>query len=111
METKLFELRDRGTFIPVMALRLGSDNEGERYLLSRAGYGKDNRTQQTYVLFGRIGPEPVRLEYSHYGSRTFSTAYKYVQENWEELKSGQVIDVEFIKGETEAPKESENSGL
>ena len=39
METKLFEIRDAATFIPIMAVRFTPAGEAEQFLLARAGYG------------------------------------------------------------------------
>lgn len=39
MESKIIEIRDSGTFIPALAVRLGSSDERERYLLARSGFG------------------------------------------------------------------------
>lgn len=39
--------------------------------------------------------------------RTFHVAHKYLAEHFEELESGAVIDVEFILGTRETPKQSE----
>src|SRR5258708_16267278 len=41
MEVKCLELRDRGTFVPVICIRPLPDNEGQRYLLRRDGYSCD----------------------------------------------------------------------
>jgi len=38
MEVKLLEVRDIGTCIPLLAVRMGSDNEAEQRLLWRVGY-------------------------------------------------------------------------
>ena len=39
--------------------------------------------------------------------RTYHVAHLYVQQHWDEITSGDVVDVEFVLGETDAPKESE----
>jgi hypothetical protein len=38
------------------------------------------------------------------------TAHKYLQENWDSVQNGQVLDVEYILGETDSPKISERIG-
>ena len=40
MTSKIIEIRDDGTFIPALAIRLGSPNERERHLLARSGFGR-----------------------------------------------------------------------
>lgn len=34
-------------------------------------------------------------------------AHKYIQQHWDELQSGEVVDVEYILGETTVKKESD----
>jgi hypothetical protein len=110
MQTKLLELRDEGTFIPIIAtLMARPDNEQEEYLLRRAGYAI-GPTDHWLVLLDRLdgGASDYRTHSQHGGGqRTFPTAHLYIQQHWDELTSGQVIDVEYILGESEKPKESE----
>jgi hypothetical protein len=40
--------------------------------------------------------------------RTKKTAHWYIEQHWAELKDGDVVDVEFIQGETETAKLSES---
>ena len=108
MQTKLLEIRDAGTFIPALAIRLESESEAERYLLSRAGFGKWNDQHQTYVIL--IHLQTMRAHYDQYsfgGARTMGTALMYVRENWAQIVSGQVVCVETILGERDTPKVSE----
>lgn len=108
MEIKLFEVRDKGTFLPVIAIKLGSSNEAERYLLGRAGYGLTTSQHNEYVLMGSLhGGELTYSPFSHGSARTRQVAHQYIIENFDELEAGSVVDVEFILGETKEPKLSE----
>lgn len=108
MEIKLFEVRDRITFISAIAIKLGSNNESERFLLARAGFGLLNEDQEKYILFGRL--QDLKLEYNFISdSRTMPVAHNYIRENWNDLKSGDVIDIEYVLGEVSKPKESERN--
>lgn len=114
MEVKLFEIRDRATFIPAMAVKLDSNCSGqEDWLLSRAGYGPCNSKDRYYVYLtnlvdGTTQYDPYRWEYRLGGfSRTMTSVHRYILDHFDGLVSGQVIDVEFILGESTAPKESE----
>lgn len=113
METKLFEILDRATFIPMLAIQLSSETEAERFLLSRAGYGKNNEDHKQYILLAQINGDNGQITCDPYcwGTRTFPNAHQYIIENWNTLQSGDVIDVEFILGETEEPKKSERFSL
>ena len=106
MQIKLFEVRDRGTFIPAIAIKLGSYGCEESWLLYRVGFGLTQADQEEYILFGRLND--LKLEYDFKAdTRTMPIAHQYIKENWDKLLTGAVIDVEFILGETEKKKESE----
>ncbi len=113
METKLFEIRDTATFIPVMAVRFDPRSEEERYLLAHAGYGLTPAAQAEYVLLWRIAGEVHQATCDPYQwpggptVRTMPQAHEYIIEHWDDLKSGDVVDVEFILGETSERKVSE----
>lgn len=117
MIVKAFEIRDKGTFIPTMGILMVPEvfedysrvHEAERYLLRRAGYNFDDPC----VVLCRMECSGVdrNATYDPYswggGNRTFAVAHDYIVKHWHELKSGDVIDVEFILGETTEPKKSE----
>lgn len=111
MKAKLFEVRDAGTFIPVLAVQLGSEHEAERYLASRAGYGRTAPEQSEYVYVAKINGNDSGGTYDPHqwsgGARTMPTAHQYIIENFDALEPGAVIDVEFILGRTDQPKQSE----
>jgi len=103
MKTKIFEVRDKATFVVVMAIEIDISKVSgqDAYLLKRAGFGETliqltsfNRCQSHYDCY-------------EWGDRTYQVSHNYIQEKWSELKSGDVIDVEFILGETTGPKTSE----
>lgn len=121
MQTKLLEIRDVGTFIPVMATRLSASSPEQMYLLRRAGYGPIQRLdpsadgQPPYheiepyiVLWPLVGGH---CTYDPYDwptrARTYPEAHRYIIQHWFELVNGDVVDVEFILGETKKPKVSE----
>lgn len=116
--TKLFEIRDRATFIPVVAVKMQSyldhrawagyiENEREAYLLMRAGYSE---VGHALILITRADGGG-KANYDAYdwcdGSRTFKIAHAYIEKNFDALESGAVIDVEFILGESKEEKLSE----
>jgi hypothetical protein len=111
MNTKTFEVRDRGTFIPILAIRLEPSNEADRYLLARAGYGTTPEEQRAFILLARITGGEGSVQCDPYewpgGARTIPEAHRWLINHFDEVESGAVIDVEFILGETTAPKVSE----
>lgn len=111
MHAKLFEIRDRGTFVVAMAVRLKSRSEEERYLLARAGFGRYSSQHDRYVLIlPNIGGGKGQFDcdpHGHGQARTYRVAHNYILEHWDALESGAVICVEHILGERETPKQSE----
>lgn len=100
METKLFEIRDSGTFIPVIAIKCRSQLEAERYLL--------RRYDSNCIFIGKIASGGGEYDpYNWPSSRTMQIAHTHIEEKWDQLSTGDVIDVEFILGETTEKKISE----
>ena len=113
MIAKTFEIRDRMTFIPVLAVKLEPCNEADRYLLARAGFGIDPVTQSGYVILTKINDNEGLSTSDPYswpgGLRTMQEAHKYIRFNFASLESGAVVDVEFLLGEKPAPAMSEHA--
>jgi hypothetical protein len=98
MKTKTFEVRDRATFIPVFAIKMQPENEGQRYLLRRAGYSC--QPDDPIVMVGFLGKGGCNYDsYSWGGSRTMTVAHQYIEKNFDDLSNGDVIDVEYVLGE------------
>lgn len=112
MKIKVLEIRDEGTFIPMLCvdmnpdISLGGVNEGQRYLLRRCGYPCDLRPNILMTNLSADGGAAWNDPYG-WGGRTRPVAHNYIIENWEMLKDGDVVDVSFILGETAKPKVSE----
>jgi len=105
MQTKYFEMRSPGTCVPLIATRVMtvsynmlSDEVSERVykLLKRAGYGQGS--QNLVLITFLIGS--VKAEYDPYKWPTndMRIAHIYIEENWDSLKTGDLIDVEKILG-------------
>lgn len=106
MTSKIIEIRDSATFIPALIIRLDTYDEKERYLLARAGYG---RNPEEYVLLAQINGESGRIscDVYHWSDRTYQTVHDYVIKNFDSILPGDVIDVEYILGESTKKKQSE----
>ena len=125
MVSKIIEIRDSGTFIPALAVRLGSPNERERYLLARSGFGHTMEDQSDYVVLCKInGGEPCSAHIDPFtwgqNPRTMFVAHMYLLNRHQELNpererhdgfdalpQGAVVDVEYILGLRDTPKEPE----
>lgn len=96
--SKLIEIRDRGTFIAAMAVRVSGD---DGYLMRRAGF------QSPMVYLIALATERCAYDPYTWGDRTMANAHLYIAEHFDELHDGDVVDVQFILGETDKPKVSE----
>lgn len=111
MIVKCLEIRDANTFIPVVAILPTAANEGQRYLIRRAGY--DHGEHGGVVILVRL--TDCLSSADPYGwpprsQRTLHFAHEYIARKFAELNDGDVIDVEHILGETTKPKRSERYG-
>lgn len=110
MDVKTFEVRDRLTLIPILAVRLKPGNAADRFLLARAGFGTSPETQAGYILVCKLAGSDRAMQIGPFDwpdRRTMANAHLYLEKHFDELDSGAVIDVEFLRGETRAPKPSE----
>jgi len=110
MKTIAVEIRDRHTFIPALVIVLGPTigptfrtDPGEEYLLRRAGW--HNFTNPGIILTRLDAGKGVIDPFS--SGRTIDAAYSYCSEHWADLENGDVIDIEFILGESSVKKVSE----
>jgi hypothetical protein len=110
MTTKVFEVRDRATCMVVLAQKFEAMSPREVNLLARAGYGTTRMNQGTYVSLvpidgghGAWTSDP----YDHGRARTLGVIHQHLLEHWSDYPSGALLDVEFLLGETAAPKVSE----
>jgi hypothetical protein len=117
MQVKILEVRDDGTFIPVVAVLMMPEHpmymqkdtyDQQRYLLRRAGYTTDDPDvhQPLVVIFNANGGY-APYDPHHWTNRTMHTAHLYITEHFGDLKDGDVIDVEWILGEKPTAKVSE----
>lgn len=105
MKTKVFEVRDAATFIPVVCVEINStDRVQEKYLVSRMGFSPERRyIQLVWVSASKTEYDPFR-----WNDRTMFNAHQWIRENWDSLHGGEVVDVEWILGEKKTVKASES---
>lgn len=109
MIAKVFEIRDSGTFIAALAVDINSDNDAQHYLMRRCGYQCDGRPN--VILTTLNGSGLATNDPYEWGGRTLTVAHIHIIKHWHSLRDGDVIDVEFILGETEKPKVKRISGV
>lgn len=100
METKLFEIRDSCTLYLVTATKMISEKGIEKHIIKKAGYGLSNPS----ILITDIETKEASTDaYSWGGGRTMKEAHLHIKRNYDELKTGDVIDVEYLLGEKDEP--------
>lgn len=109
--TKLLEVRDRMTLVSVLAIRPCSGDEAERYLWGHAGYWEPEAYTIVVKLEGELEAHDDQFDWGPYNGRTLGQAHRYIHEHWDELASGDVVDVEYVLGEVAAPKQQQQQRL
>lgn len=111
MRAKALEVRDEGTFVALLAVDMNpvaasAVDSPQRYLLHRVGYPCDGRPNIVITKLSADGDRACNDPH-YWKDRTFTVAHAYIIDHWTELQDGDVVDVQFILGETKAPKVSE----
>jgi hypothetical protein len=105
MENKILEIRDRATTMVVWAQSIIPENAIEHRLLVRAGFSDTYISIMLWHMDG--GSNYASVDPYAWHSRTMHYAHLELQKKWESYKTGDVLDIEYILGETSLPKESE----
>lgn len=107
MEIKFLEIRDSMTFIPAFAVRLASRSEQEAFLCARAGFG--TQPNGAYIFLTRLSDGETNHDpYNWTGNRTMRAVHLWLLDvAWDGIVSGDVVDVQYLMGEADTPKESE----
>ena len=103
MNTKMFEVRDSGTCIPVLALKMEASGLIEDRFMWRCGYPRDGSA----VIVMELNNQKANVDPYAWGGRTMPVAHNYIYDNFNQLNHGQVVDVRVILGEEEQPAEAE----
>jgi hypothetical protein len=111
MIAKALELRDEGTFIPILCVDMTPSNGEQRYLLRRCGYACDGRPNVIMTRLDGSGQATNDPYAWPRPGRTYAVAHAYIIKHWPRLADGDVVDVQFILGETAAPKRSEREDV
>lgn len=103
---KLFELRDEGTQIHAMAIKVVAQEHltSEDFILRYAGWG----FSQVGIYLTTLHEPKTQYNSSKWndGGRTMRATHDYIKKNWGRLKSGDVVDVEYISGDSREPKKA-----
>lgn len=102
MIKKYFEVRDAGTCIVVLAMKTTPSNNTEKLFLERGGW--DTNTVILMNLTGLAKATYDPFDWQAEGSRTLFEAHFYIQKNFDILKDFDIIDIQYILGETDSKK-------
>lgn len=104
-ETKVFEIRDRETLIVAVAVRVAGDGATRAgRLLRRGGYG------HPVILLAKVNGGCRGTAHDDpydWGDRTMNAAHCYIEEHWDGIDDGGIVDVRVPLGEADAPCASE----
>ena len=106
MKHKIFEIRDSGTMFMVLCVDMNPAGTMERAALRRYGYPCDGRPNILLTHLTGDG-HATNDPWGWGGSSTYQTAHDYIIKHWSELQTGDVVDVDFIRGDTLEKKKSE----
>lgn len=102
MSCKLLQVRDDGTHIPVMAVRVVPTNSDR--VLRRAGFGVGS----SYVILTNLNTLETQYDPMKWTCRrTMRTAHFTLEQAWNDYHDNEVIDIEYVLGEKPLPKEPE----
>lgn len=108
MIIKALEIRDDGTTIPALAIDTSAGSPAQYGILRRSGFDGDGHAIIVMMLCDQKATcHPDEWPDLGCGRRTMPIAHRYIINHFDDLTEGDVVDVEFILGETTAPKAPE----
>lgn len=111
LDMKVLEIRDEGTCIPAIAIRMTSLDTITAHYLKRAGYPDGHGRPASIMLMrihdGKATNDPYEWPDLTRDRRTLPTAHQWIIDHYDELEHGQVVDVEFLLGISTEPKKPE----
>lgn len=108
MIIKAFEVRDRLTCIPVIAIAMGATGPIQKRYLHRCGYPQ--YPSPPSIVMMRLADQRASSDPYWWNDRTHQVAHNFICDNFDSLKEGDVIDVRVILGETTKPASPEIAG-
>ena len=105
MEIKFVEIRDTGTCIPAMAVRLVPSDPVSAAYIDRTGYSLSNPS----VLLCKLQTGESHIDWDDWGNggRSVGLCHQYIALTWSKITSGQVVDWRVIANEMDASRTPE----
>lgn len=107
MTIKMIEIRDSGTTIAAMAIKMALADVTEFRFLRHCGYPSDGSGVVLMKLSGQRATSNPYQWPDFGGGRTMTMAHDYIIRHFDQLESGAVVDVQVLLGETVTPKAAE----
>lgn len=101
MKTKVFEVRDSATLLPVLAVKMEGHTEKEKKIVGRGGFAS------YHILVTDLENKETNHDPFAWDNSTMKTIHQYLIQHFDEVENTDVIDAEFIRGESQQPKSSE----
>lgn len=103
MIVKLLEIRDRATCISVSAIKFNPTTKPEKGILRWSGFHPND-----FVFLVKL-TDAAKFHYDPraWNDRTMESAHLWIEKHFDELRSGDLVDVEVILGEKKKPKKSQ----
>jgi len=99
MQTKMFEIRDEGTCIPVLAIKMKGATAIEARYLWREGYLDTGSA----VIVMKLSDQKATVDPYEWDNRTMAEAHNFIYYNFDSLREGQVVDVRVLMGTQNLP--------
>ena len=99
MIIKAIEIRDEATCVPAIAIKMAPANGIQDRFLWRCGYPRDGHG----VVLMRLADQKATSDAYEWGDRTQKAAHLYIEEHFNELSDGDVVDVRVVLGESDIP--------
>jgi hypothetical protein len=106
IETVFLEIRDEGTCIPALAIKMRSEIPVEDRFLCREGYPRGER-RPAVVLMKLSSQEATVDPFAWSNVHTMQIAHLWITQHFDNLKNGDVVDTRVILGEADKPAEPE----
>ena len=104
MFMKCVEIRDHATCIPAIAFKMIAADAIEDSFLWCCGYPRDG----SGVVLMKLHDQRAHSDpYDWVGNRTMRVAHLWIEQWWDRIESGDVVDVRVILGETAVPASPE----
>lgn len=102
MISKMFEVRDRGTRIQVIAILTKPEELKEKVFWRDEGFGEND------IILVRCEKQEAHYDpFAWEDHRTLRTAHLYIRSHFDELPNFSVVDVRHILNETKEPADTE----